>query len=253
MRTVTYDSLKVCVHPDRETLGAAAASRVAESIRMACATRGEARVIFASAPSQTEFLAALVRLPIAWGDVTVFHMDEYVGVRAEQAQSFRYFLRKHLLDHIAAPRAVHLIEAERDPRAEGARYGELLAEKPIDLVCLGIGENGHLAFNDPPVADFDDVELVKIVELDDACRRQQVNDGCFPDFEAVPAQALTLTIPALVGAREVSAVVPGERKAHAVSATLLGPISEECPSSILRRHSRAVLHLDPASSAELDS
>ena len=194
-----------------------------------------------------------MRKPIAWANVTVFHMDEYVGVRAEHPQSFRHFLRTHLLDHIDAPRAVYLIQAERDPMHEIARYSHLLAEKPIDLVCLGIGENGHIAFNDPPVADFNDPELIKVVELDEACRRQQVNDGCFPDFEAVPAQALTLTVPALVGAREVSCVVPGERKAQAVRDTLLGPISRECPSSILRRHAHAVLHLEPASASLLES
>jgi glucosamine-6-phosphate deaminase len=252
MKTVRFDSLEVHQYPDRAALGAAAAALVADAIRGACGTRGEARVIFACAPSQNEFLAALIRQPIVWANVTVFHMDEYVGLRAEHPQSFRHFLRTHLLEHIAAPRAVHLIHAENDPLHEAARYGKLLAEKPIDVVCLGIGENGHLAFNDPPVADFRDPQRVKVVELDDACRQQQVNDGCFPTFAAVPTHALTLTIPTLVGARQVSCVVPGERKAQAVSDTLHGPISPACPASVLRQHANAVLHIDDAAAALLE-
>lgn len=251
MRSITYDSLEMRQFPDRPRLGVAAAAFAALAIREACAARGEARVIFACAPSQNEFLEALIRHPIAWANVTVFHMDEYVGLRAEHPQSFRSFLRTHLLEHIAAPRAVHLIHAENDPLHEAGRYGRLLAEKPIDLVCLGIGENGHLAFNDPPVADFDDPHAVKVVELDAACRRQQVNDGCFPTFDAVPAHALTLTIPTLVGARQISCVVPGGRKAQAVRDTLLGPINTACPASILRRHPHAVLFIDDAAAALL--
>jgi glucosamine-6-phosphate deaminase len=252
MKTSKFDSLEVRQYLDRPALGSAAAASVAAAIRLACSTRGEARVIFACAPSQNEFLAALVRHPIAWGKVTVFHMDEYIGLRGDHPQSFRHFLRTHLLDLIAAPRIVHLIQAEKDPIHEAARYGQLLAEKPIDIVCLGIGENGHLAFNDPPVADFQDPKVIKIVELDAACRQQQVNDGCFPTFDAVPTHALTLTIPTLVGARTVSCVVPGERKAQAVRATLRGPISAACPASILRQHKDAVLHIDDAAASLLE-
>ncbi|TCO90385.1 glucosamine-6-phosphate deaminase [Chthoniobacter flavus] len=252
MKTITYDALEVRTHASREALGEAAAVVAAETIREACDLRGEARVIFACALSQDEFLAALVRQSVAWNQVTIFHMDEYVGLRATHPQSIRHFLRAHLLDHIARPRAVHLIQGEKDPVHECARYGKLLAERPIDFVCMGIGENGHLAFNDPPVADFNDPQLVKIVELDEKCRRQQVHDGCFPEIEAVPAHAITLTIPALVGARHISCCVPGTRKANAVHDTLLGPITRECPASILRRHANAVLHIDPASATHLE-
>lgn len=252
MKTIKFDTLEVREYADRPSLGQAAAALVAESIREACATRGEARVIFACAPSQNEFYESLVRHPIVWSKVTVFHMDEYVGLRADHPQSFRHFLQTHLLQHIAEPQAVHLIQAENDPVHEAARYGKLLGEKPIDVVCLGIGENGHLAFNDPPVADFQDPQSVKVVELDDVCRQQQVNDGCFPSFEAVPTHALTLTIPTLVGAREVSCVVPGERKAAAVRDTLRGPITTECPASILRRHAHAILHIDSAAASLLE-
>ena len=246
MKTRRFDSLEVHQHPDRASLGLAAARRVAATIA-AC---GEARVVFACAPSQDEFLAALLAQPVDWAKVTVFHMDEYAGLPASHPASFRSYLRGHLLAHIV-PRAVHLIRAEADAAGEAARYAALLAERRLDLVCLGIGENGHLAFNDPPVADFVDPALVKLVALDDACRRQQVHDGCFPALDAVPTHALTLTIPSLLGAREISCVVPGGRKAKAVRAALLGPIAPSCPASILRTHPRAVLHLDEAAASLL--
>ena len=246
MKTRRFDSLAVHQHADRAALGVAAARGVAAVI----AALGAARVVFACAPSQDEFLAALLAQPVDWAKVTVFHMDEYADLPADHPASFRNYLRGHLLAHVA-PRAVHLIRAEADAAAEAARYTALLAERPLDLVCLGIGENGHLAFNDPPVADFADPALVKLVALDDACRRQQVHDGCFPAFDAVPTHALTLTIPALLNAREISCVVPGERKAKAVRDALLGPIATSCPASVLRTHPRAVLHLDDAAAALL--
>jgi glucosamine-6-phosphate deaminase len=252
-RKVTYDSLEVDIHSDRQALGVAAALRVAESIRSACVARGEARVIFASAPSQNEFLAALIRESVPWENVIVFQMDEFAGLPPDHPQSFGHYLRSHLLDHIPAPRVIHLIRAESDPASECARYGKLLAENPIDLACLGVGENGHIALNDPPVANFKDPHLVKMVKLDECCRQQQVNDGCFPNLEAVPTHAFTLTVPALLAAREISCVSPGERKANAVHDALAGALSKECPASILRRHPHAVLHLDPTSAFHLES
>ena len=248
MKTRRFDSLAVHQHPDRAALGLAAARSVAAVIA-AC---GEARVVFACAPSQDEFLAALLAEPVDWARVTVFHMDEYVALPGSHPASFRSYLRGHLLAHIA-PRAVHLIRAEADAAGEAARYAALVEERPLDLVCLGIGENGHLAFNDPPVADFADPALVKLVALDDACRRQQVHDGCFPALDDVPTHALTLTISALLSAREISCVVPGERKAIAVRDALLGPIATSCRASILRTHPRAVLHLDEAAASLLPS
>jgi glucosamine-6-phosphate deaminase len=250
MITSQFDSLTVRQYSDRAAMGAAASVLAAECIRAACDDRGEARVIFACAPSQDEFLEALVKEQIDWARVVVFHMDEYSGLAADHPRSFRRYLREHLVERIPAPRAVHWIQAENDPMAECARYADLLFEKPVDLTCMGIGENGHLAFNDPPVADFKDPHLVKRVQLDDACKRQQVNDGCFPSVDAVPPFALTLTIPALIGARRISCVVPGVRKAGAVWDTLLGPVDASCPASILRGHPHAVLHLD-ADSASL--
>jgi glucosamine-6-phosphate deaminase len=247
---VKFDHLAVEVFASRQRMGAAAAEAVAAIIR-GCE---EPRVIFACAPSQNEFLAALVEQPLDWSRVTAFHMDEYVGLNAAQPQSFRCYLRGHLLDQVGPLRAFHAIRGEaEDLDGECERCAQLLREKPIDLVCLGIGENGHLAFNDPPVADFVDPKLIKKVELDLACREQQVHDGCFPTLNAVPRSALTLTIPALLSARHVSCVVPGERKANAVRDALLGPISTACPASALRTHPRAQLHLDSAAARLLAS
>ena len=254
MKQSAYDQLRVQQYPDRETLGRAAAEHAREVIAEARAARGVARVVFACAPSQNEFLAALVAQPptVAWTNVVIFHMDEYVGLSASHEQSFRHYLRAHLLDAIPKPKAFHPIRGEAPSLPqECERYAKMLREKPIDLVCLGIGENGHLAFNDPPVADFADREIVKVVELDKDCRQQQVNDGCFARLSDVPGHALTLTVPALFGARAISCVVPGARKAQAVRDTLLGPIDPACPSSILRQHPNAVLHLDAAAAEKL--
>ena len=247
------NALEVCRYSDRQTMGEAAAQLVSESIRAAVRERGEARVIFACAPSQDEFLAALVRSDLDWSSVVVFHMDEYVGLAAEHPQSFRSYLRGHLLARISRPKSVHLIAGDADDSArECERYAALLSAKPIDLACMGIGENGHLAFNDPPVADFADSQLVKRVELDRACREQQVHDGCFSTLSGVPTHALTLTIPALLGARAISCVVPGERKSQAVRDTLRGEITTACPASILRTHPRTTLHIDSAAASLLD-
>ncbi len=233
-------------------MGEGAASRVAAIIRAVCRERGEARVIFACAPSQDDFLSALLGTGIDWSQLVIFHMDEYVGLPAAHPQSFRSYLRGHLLSKIPPPKALHLIGADApEPERECARYAALLAKKPIDLVCMGIGENGHLAFNDPPVADFHDPRLIKVVELDAACRQQQVNDGCFPTLADVPAHALTLTIPPLCGARHISCVVPGERKARAIRDAVRGPVSTACPASILQTHGSAVLHLDAAAGSLL--
>lgn len=251
---ISVGLLAVEVHQDRAALGRAAARACTAYLRKVIATRGEARVIFACAPSQDEFLAELVRprpqrSALDWSKVTAFHMDDYVGLPATAPQSFRHYLREHLLDRVKIGR-FHGLEAELpDSAVACARYAALLREKPIDLICLGIGENGHLAFNDPPVADFDDPHLVKRVELDPACRRQQVNDGCFPRLGAVPRHALTLTLPVFRSARRLSVHVPGPLKAPAVRAALHDAITTACPASMLRLHPAATLYLDPASAS----
>jgi glucosamine-6-phosphate deaminase len=248
---VTVDRLGVHLHPDRAAMGRAAAGRAAAGIEAALQRRGVARLVLACAPSQDEMLAALAEAPLDWPRVTVFHMDEYVGLDAADPASFRRYLRDGFLKRVRVAAFHGLAGEAKDAAAECSRYTALLAASPIDVVCLGIGENGHLAFNDPPVADFADPVAVKVVELDESCRRQQVNDGCFPTLAAVPRHALTLTIPTLLGARRLVATVPGARKAAAVHAALRGPVTPACPASILRTHPDATLHLDPASAADL--
>lgn len=242
---LTIDKLNVLVHADRAAMGAAAAEQAASALRETLKTKQQARMIVASAPSQDELLAGLTAATgIDWSRVTVFHMDEYVGLPAGHAATFRAYQQEHLLSKVK-PAAFHGIRGESaDPHAECERYAALLAEAPIDLVCMGIGENGHIAFNDPPVADFNDPKLVKVVELDEACRQQQVNDACFPDIDSVPKQAITLTCPALMSAARAVCVVPGPRKAQAVRNTLYSEASNQTPATILRSHPGATLHLD---------
>ncbi|MBE3577299.1 MAG: glucosamine-6-phosphate deaminase [Limnochordales bacterium] len=236
-------------------MGAAAAARVAEALRQTLAARSGphgARIIFAAAPSQNEFLHFLQQEGgIDWSRVVGFHLDEYLGLPADAPQSFRTYLRNHIITAVK-PGVMNWINGEcADPAAECERYARLLDSSPLDVACVGIGENGHLAFNDPPVADFADPVSVKVVELDPRDRQQQVNDGCFPDLEAVPRYAITVTIPPIMRSRFISCVVPGPRKAEAVRAALTGPITTDCPASILRRHPNAVLFLDEAAASLL--
>jgi glucosamine-6-phosphate deaminase len=180
---------------------------------------------------------------IDWGRVTAFHMDEYLGLTAQAPERFGVWLTRHFFSRVALG-AVHLIGQEPDPDREAARYTALLAEAPIDIVCLGIGVNGHLAFNDPPVADLNDPKQVKIVELDAICRQQQVDDKCFATLADVPTHAITLTIPRLLNADQLFCVVPGAAKQAAVEQALYGPFGTACPASALRTHARCTLYLD---------
>ncbi len=259
-------SLNVRVYPDRTLMGAAAAADCAQAFRKIIAASRTCRAVFAAAPSQSELLSGLVAASeIDWKAVEAFHMDEYLGLGPSAPQAFGTFLRERLFAKLpfrtvnyifpdtAAPAypippVANEFAAEAKPAA--TRYSALLATAPLDIVCLGVGENGHIAFNDPPVADFDDPLLIKKVELDEICRRQQVNDGCFPSMSAVPRFALTLTIPALCGGRHLFCVVPGAQKANAIRRMLTGPISEDCPASILRRHPDCILYLDADSARE---
>jgi glucosamine-6-phosphate deaminase len=250
------DRLAVEVHPDRGSLGRAAARAAAGYLQGVVSRQGEARVVFACAPSQDEFLAALVDpaacgAAVDWSRITAFHMDDYVGLAESHPQSFRNYLRRHLLSRVPIGRFHPLAAEQSDLAGVCAAYSARLSEKPIDLICMGIGENGHIAFNDPAVADFDDPALVKEVELDGACRQQQVNDGCFPALADVPRHALTLTIPVFRRARRLSVHVPGPRKAAAVRAALRDPIGTDCPASILRVHPRATLYVDTAAAGLL--
>jgi len=244
----TVDSLRVVVHEDRARMGRAAARLVAQAIAERQATHGRVNVVFAAAPSQNEFLASLVATSeIDWSKVVGFHMDEYLGLGPDHPASFRRYLQEHLFRIVGLTGdRLQLIPGEdtESPLKTCLAYDELLRKEPTDIVCAGVGENGHLAFNDPPVADFLDPLRIKVVRLDLACRTQQLNDGCFDRLEDVPTHAFTLTVPSLLAAPVVSVVVPGPRKAEAVLATLRGPISEACPATALRRHPGAILHLD---------
>jgi glucosamine-6-phosphate deaminase len=251
-RVLGCGRLRVEVLPSRPMMGLAAARAVAEAIRGLIARDGRAAVIFASAPSQNEFLAALRQESgIDWPRLTAFHLDEYVGIAPNHPASFRRFLVDRLFSHVRAA-AFHGLDGQaQDLAAECARYAALLQQAGPALAILGIGENGHLAFIDPPVCDFAERADVRAVELDEPCRRQQVNDGCFPSLAEVPRTALSLSVPFLLRVPRAVAIVPGPAKRVAIQAALQGPVTTACPASILRRHKDATLFLDEDSAAGL--
>ncbi len=240
------------VFPDKKSLGNAAATQAAIAIRRAIRDRGTARVVAATAASQSEFLQALVREPeIDWARVELFHLDEYIGLPATHPGSFRKMLLE-LLVHKTGIKNYHLLDGDADPSEVVGRVGRALASAPIDIEFLGIGENGHIAFNDPP-ANFETEEPYLIVNLDDACRRQQVGEAWFADISQVPKQALSMSVKQILKAKEILAVVPDTRKAQAVKACFEGEISPMAPASILRSHPNATIYLDENSSALLSS
>lgn len=235
---------EVRIYESRKSMGEAAANRLSIAIESVLREKSSANIIFAAAPSQNEFLKALFYENIPWHNINAFHMDEYVNLEKSAPQRFGNFLKERIFDHFDF-KAVHYLNGNvTNIETECVRYAQLLEDHPIDIVCMGIGENGHLAFNDPPVADFNDSKKVKIVDLDLTCRQQQVNDGCFASLDQVPTQALTLTIPVLINAKIINCVVPGNSKAQAVLNTLTMPVSESCPATILRKHGGTVVFLD---------
>jgi glucosamine-6-phosphate deaminase len=239
------------VHDDKLSLGAAAAAEGMAGIRRAQADHGSANVILATGASQFEMLDALVAGDIDWARVTVFHLDEYIGLPVSHGASFRKYLRERVMDRLPVkPAFVEVGGDAPDPVAETVRLGALVAQHPIDVCFAGIGENGHLAFNDPP-ADFDTEAPYLVVNLDEACRRQQLGEGWFPDLEAVPRQAISMGIRQILKSRQIVLSVPDARKAEAVAATVNGPVTPMCPASILQRHPRTTLHLDLASASGL--
>ncbi|MBE6749840.1 MAG: glucosamine-6-phosphate deaminase [Ruminococcaceae bacterium] len=252
MKTVIKDNLKVEIYETRKEMGAAAAKLAAEKLRECLKEKEKVNVIFAAAPSQNETLESLINEEgIDWSRVNAFHMDEYIGLSADAPQGFGNFLKEHIFDRLPFG-SVNCINCQaEDPKEECARYTKLLEENVVDIVLLGIGENGHIAFNDPHVADFNDTALVKVVSLDDVCRQQQVNDGCFKAIDDVPKFALTLTIPALTRAKHMVCTVPAATKAWAVGRTVNGEISEECPATIMRKHDSAVMFCDSDSGRDL--
>jgi glucosamine-6-phosphate deaminase len=246
------DKMKVGIFESRAELGDAAARDFAGIVTQAVAERGKTSVILATGNSQLPFIEALPNYPdIPWSQISVFHMDEYLGMSPQHPASFRRYIQEKIGDAFH-PRVVFGIQGDTpDTEAELARYTALLDEYQPVACVLGIGENGHLAFNDPP-ADFHTDETIHVVTLDAVCRQQQVNEGHFPQLDAVPNQALSLTVPALLKPAHVMALVPESRKAQAVRAALLGPVTELCPASILRTQEQVRLYLDRDSSALLD-
>lgn len=243
------DLLNVQIYPSRSEMGKHAAHDIEEAICSAIDANNVCNIIFAAAPSQNEVLAALATSSkIDWKKVHAFHMDEYIGIDSNAPQGFAQFLRHALFDKVH-PGIVEYLDCSAEPESEAARYSALLKEFPANIVIMGIGENGHIAFNDPHVADFNDKDMVKVVTLDEKCRQQQVNDGCFPHLEDVPKTALTLTIPTLTAPSQIFCIVPAQTKAQAVLNTINGPVSESCPASILRCHPNATLYLDSDSSS----
>lgn len=251
MREFKKEKLNVKVFEDRPELGAAAAETFANKLKELLKTREYVNVIFASAPSQNEFLAELNKKDVEWNRVNAFHMDEYVGLDKDSPAGFGNFLKDRLFQNVTC-REVHYMNGNAsDIQDECKRYADLLTKYPTDIVILGIGENTHLAFNDPHVADFNDPLIVKVVDLDQDCRVQQVNDGCFPSIDDVPTHALTITMPALFKSTYAYAIVPGSFKANAIAHTINSDISELYPSTILRRHDNATLFIDENSASRL--
>jgi glucosamine-6-phosphate deaminase len=264
-KTFNVDKLSVEIHSTRQAMGAAAGTAVAEKMRELLKTQNAIRMIFAAAPSQNEFLDSLCQAnEIDWSRVVAFHMDDYIGLPDNAEQRFSSYLKEHIFNKVH-PGQVHYLIGPNSPLTRKApletlmeavtatckSYSQLLCNQPIDIICMGIGENGHIAFNDPPGADFNDPELVKLVALEERCRLQQVHDGCFTNLDNVPTHALTLTIPNFIAAKWLYCMVPGATKHEAVGRSLNGEISPECPATILRNHNQARLYLDFDAAADL--
>lgn len=246
-----YDKVVINIYDTREEMGEAAAREASLYIKKLLEEKEEINCMFAAAPSQNEFLRVLVKdKSIPWQRINAFHMDEYMGLVEGDTRSFRSFLNNAIFDKVPF-KNIYLINGENEPKMECDRYEAIMEKHPLDIVFMGIGENGHIAFNDPPVADFKDPNNIKIVELDENCRMQQVHDKCFNALEEVPKYAFTVTIPKLMEANHIFCIVPGSLKAQAIQDALNGGISEACPASILRTHDNTQLFLDRDSASKL--
>ena len=252
MKSFKKDKLQVEIYENRTLMGEAAARDIKAKIAELLSEKAEINMIFAAAPSQNDVLLSLVNdKTVEWNRVNAYHMDEYIGLDKDAPQGFGNFLKEHIFGLVPFKSVNYIDITATDPELEAERYGKLLTANPTDIVVMGIGENGHIAFNDPPVADFNDKKVVKPVKLDEVCRQQQVNDGCFASIDKVPTHAMTLTVPTLVKAPYLFCIVPAPTKAKAVYETLNGTIDEHCPASVLRTHDNAKLYLDDKSSALL--
>jgi glucosamine-6-phosphate deaminase len=244
-------NFNVSISATPQVLGSVAAEKSAEIITQAIRTRGRARMLVATGNSQVELIRNLVAKDLPWGKVDAFHLDEYVGISDRHPASFRRWIKIRFEDRVRPGTMEYLIGDASDANAEAARYAKLLEAGSVDLAFVGFGENGHIAFNDPHVADFNDPLTVKRVELDAACRAQQVNEGHFPDSASVPTHALSVTCSGLFRAEHWICCVPEQRKAAAVQKALEGPLTPACPASLVRNHPRAFIYLDEQSSSQL--
>ena len=239
------------VYESKVAMGAAAALRAAQLLNAAIAARGEANLILATGASQFEMLASLVDQDVDWSRVTGFHLDEYIALPITHPASFRKYLKERFVDQVSGLRHFYYVNGEAaEPEAECARLGAIIAQHPIDVACIGIGENGHLAFNDPP-ADFETEDAYIVVDLDEACRRQQLGEGWFPTLEAVPEQAISMSIRQIMESEAIVCTVPDARKAPAVKEAVAGPVTNQHPSSILQEHPRCDLYMDEPAAALL--
>ena len=246
------DKLTVKTFDNKEDMGEDSASFVAEKLNQAIKEKGCASLILGTGASQYPLHDALLKKEIDWSKINLFHLDEYIGISDQHPASFRRFLRERIAKKVNPKNAYYLNGDAEDMEAELQRYGNLLKENPVDVACIGIGENGHIAFNDPYIADFNDPEYLRIVEMDEACRNQQVGEGWFPTIKHVPEKAATLTITAIMDCKALCCTVPDERKSEAVYKALTGEIDVSCPASILRKHDNAFLFLDPFAAMKID-
>ena len=245
--------MEIHIFETKEEMGAAAARKAAAGLKAAIETRGAATLILATGASQFEMLESLVERDVDWSRVTAFHLDEYIGLPEDHPASFRKYLKERFVDRVPALQEFHFVDGEAaDPAAECRRLGDLIRGRTIDVACIGIGENGHLAFNDPP-ADFQTEEPYLIVNLDEACRRQQLGEGWFPSLDAVPERAISMSIQQIMKSDAIVCTVPDGRKAEAVQKAVEGPVTPNLPSSILQKHPECDLYLDTASAALLES
>ena len=244
--------MNIDISPSKQELGHRAATAGAAAIRAAIAARGTANVIVATGASQFEMLAELAKAEnIDWSKVVFFHLDEYAGMEMTHPASFRKYLKERLVDRLPQPpRAFHYVQAEGDCAAECRRVGALIQKHPIDVAFIGFGENGHLAFNDPP-ADFQTEEPYLVVALDEACRRQQFGEGWFPTFDAVPTKAISMSVRQILKSKMIICSVPDDRKAKAVQAALEGPVTPLVPASILQQHPQTTIYLDQPAASRL--
>lgn len=251
IKQFNVELLKVEIFQDETAAGVASAKFVAKHLNEAIESKGHANLILATGASQFAFIEAVKKLDIDWSKITVFHLDEYKELPDTHPASFRKYLKERIID-VVKPNKMYYINGDAENlREELQNYENLLKTHPIDVACIGIGENGHIAFNDPGVADFNDPKLIKVVQLDEVCRRQQLGEGWFPNFDDVPKEAISLTITAIMNCKVISVMVPDKRKADAVHNTLYADISTDCPATILRKHPNTTLFLDENSAFKL--